>query len=192
MRTRWSQGATALEIARELGRGISRSSVLGKIRRLGIAALSPFGGGRDPRRVVGKIRRAPARATGYRIIDWRPRRDRPPPAWVAAAEPYVDDPLTDAGIPFSQRCSLLDLSECNCRWPVGEPGNAAFFYCGAEPVAGKPYCAAHCARAYRPPDEVVPRRPSARQRRCWAKNSGFWIRFSGETAAERKWGGEDQ
>ena len=148
--------------------------------------------GRDPRRVVGKIRRAPARATGYRIIDWRPRRDRPPPAWVAAAEPYVDDPLTDAGIPFSQRCSLLDLSECNCRWPVGEPGNAAFFYCGAEPVAGKPYCAAHCARAYRPPDEVVPRRPSARQRRCWAKNSGFWIRFSGETAAERKWGGEDQ
>ena len=35
-KARWSQGAFARQISRELGNGISRSSVLGKIHRLGI------------------------------------------------------------------------------------------------------------------------------------------------------------
>ncbi len=35
-----------------------------------------------------------------------------------------------------------------CSWPEGEPGTAAFRFCGRPAVAGKPYCAEHCARAY--------------------------------------------
>jgi hypothetical protein len=41
LRTRWSQGASAARIARELGAGISRSAVLGKLHRLSSAHLSP-------------------------------------------------------------------------------------------------------------------------------------------------------
>src|SRR3954471_22417775 len=41
LKVRWSQGVTAQRIARELGGGLSRSAVLGKIHRLGFAALSP-------------------------------------------------------------------------------------------------------------------------------------------------------
>ena len=41
LRTRWSQGASAARIARELGAGISRCAVLGKLHRLGSAHLSP-------------------------------------------------------------------------------------------------------------------------------------------------------
>ena len=41
LKARWSQGVTAQGIARELGGGISRSAVLGKIHRLGFAELSP-------------------------------------------------------------------------------------------------------------------------------------------------------
>ena len=37
---RWSEGASARQISRELGHGISRSAVLGLIYRLGIADLS--------------------------------------------------------------------------------------------------------------------------------------------------------
>src|SRR5438105_2275330 len=44
LQTRWSQGASARRIAGELGNGISRGSVLGKIGRLGIFDLSPHGG----------------------------------------------------------------------------------------------------------------------------------------------------
>ena len=35
-----------------------------------------------------------------------------------------------------------------CLWPIGDPGEADFHFCGAEAVAGKPYCSEHCARAY--------------------------------------------
>ena len=135
-------------------------------RRSAAGATRARGRGNPPR--AGALARISKSSTGARA------RDRPPPAWVAAAEPYVDDPLTDAGIPFSQRRSLLELSERTCRWPVGDPGSAAFFYCGAEPVAGKPYCAAHCARAYRPPDDATPRRPSARRRRAMLRYLGIW------------------
>jgi GcrA cell cycle regulator len=44
LKVRWSQGVTAQRIARELGGGISRSAVLGKIHRLGFAELSPVRG----------------------------------------------------------------------------------------------------------------------------------------------------
>jgi GcrA cell cycle regulator len=35
-----------------------------------------------------------------------------------------------------------------CLWPIGDPSTADFHFCGAEAVAGKPYCDEHCARAY--------------------------------------------
>jgi GcrA cell cycle regulator len=184
LRARWSQGASALQISRELGAEISRNSVLGKIHRLGIATLSPFGGGRGKRFANRKKHRA---AGGK-----RERPQRPLPAWVAAAEPYIDNPLVDADIPRSQRCSLLELSRATCRWPVGDPGGSDFFYCGAAPFADKPYCAAHCARAYRPPQDTTRRAPSARLRRAMLRYSGIatYIRLGGETAADRRWTGE--
>jgi len=35
-----------------------------------------------------------------------------------------------------------------CLWPIGDPGEADFHFCGAETVPSKPYCPEHCARAY--------------------------------------------
>lgn len=52
------------------------------------------------------------------------------------------------GIPFEQRRSLLELTDQTCRWPVGDPRDPEFFFCGAEPVIGHPYCPCHCALAY--------------------------------------------
>jgi GcrA cell cycle regulator len=49
VRRRWWQGASGAQIAGELGAGISRDAVLGKIRRLNIPRLSPSA----PRRATG-------------------------------------------------------------------------------------------------------------------------------------------
>lgn len=35
-----------------------------------------------------------------------------------------------------------------CLWPIGDPGDPDFHFCGAPALAGKPYCAEHCAKAY--------------------------------------------
>jgi len=158
---RWSEGASARQISRELGHGISRSAVLGLIYRLGIADLSPFGGrrGRRSNKKAAGANKAGAkkttRAKGARARKRSPAPRpvwtyrRPLPAWVGDANPYVDDPGIDAAIPHAQRRSLLELTDDTCRWPVGDPCAAGFFFCGAPPLPGKPYCAAHCARAER-------------------------------------------
>lgn len=44
--------------------------------------------------------------------------------------------------------TLLDLKLNSCRWPIGEPKDADFHFCGKDTVTGKPYCAEHCKVAY--------------------------------------------
>lgn len=40
-----------------------------------------------------------------------------------------------------------------CSWPEGDPGSEEFRFCGDRAVPGKPYCEAHCARAYVKPSK---------------------------------------
>ncbi|WP_282609969.1 GcrA family cell cycle regulator [Pelagibius sp. Alg239-R121] len=35
-----------------------------------------------------------------------------------------------------------------CLWPIGDPGDDDFHFCGEPAQSGKPYCSEHCARAY--------------------------------------------
>jgi GcrA cell cycle regulator len=189
LKARWSQGVPAGRIARELGHGVSRSAVLGKIHRLGIAELSPYAGGCGQR--PKEARRPPNHAHAHGVSGKHSYRQKPLPAWVTDATPYIDDPLVDTDIPPPQRRSFLELTSHTCRWPIGDPSNSDFFFCGAEPSQHKPYCAAHCARAYRPRQQMPRRAPSARRRRAMLKYRGIatYIKLGGETVAE--WAGEE-
>jgi GcrA cell cycle regulator len=35
-----------------------------------------------------------------------------------------------------------------CCWPIGDPSDASFHFCGEHVATGKPYCQRHCAVAY--------------------------------------------
>ena len=43
---------------------------------------------------------------------------------------------------------LIDLKINTCRWPIGDPKDEDFHFCGEQTVIGKPYCLAHCQEAY--------------------------------------------
>lgn len=58
--------------------------------------------------------------------------------------------VIDALIPAEQRRTIFELTADTCRWPVGDPCKPDFFYCGAGPARGFPYCAAHAMRAIEP------------------------------------------
>jgi GcrA cell cycle regulator len=62
---------------------------------------------------------------------------------------------------FGPACTLLALTAETCRWPVGDPGEADFVFCGAAPLKRYPYCLAHCLIAYRPDGEREPQRAAA-------------------------------
>ena len=52
-------------------------------------------------------------------------------------------------IPHKQdRVGIMELKLNTCRWPVGDPTDDDFHFCGKNTVMGKPYCAQHCAMAY--------------------------------------------
>lgn len=43
---------------------------------------------------------------------------------------------------------LVDLTSHSCRWPIGDPKDEDFHFCGQEAMLGKPYCEKHIAEAF--------------------------------------------
>ena len=84
----------------------------------------------------------------------------PPPEPVAAREPEPEpEPeLIENIIPIGQRRTLLELTEATCRWPIGDPSENEFHFCGRKPKSGSPYCEAHARKAYQPQQQRRDRR----------------------------------
>lgn len=51
---------------------------------------------------------------------------------------------------FVKRIGLLELTERVCKWPIGDPTEEDFAFCGLDAVPGKPYCSHHIAIAFQP------------------------------------------
>jgi len=47
-----------------------------------------------------------------------------------------------------ERIGIMELKLNTCRWPIGDPTEPDFHFCGKNTVMGKPYCHEHCALAY--------------------------------------------
>jgi GcrA cell cycle regulator len=157
----WQSGASgsliAAAINRDHGTAFSRNAVIGKINRLGLA-----------RRAVGVPRSAKPRAA-RRARPGDGRRAFPSPL-LRLARLTLDTAdrvaVDDIGPPVGRRCSLLELDDATCRWPVGDPRTPEFYFCGGKPLAGRPYCVHHAAVAYQPETECRhARRPVRRRRR---------------------------
>jgi GcrA cell cycle regulator len=140
LKLHFEAGLTCREIAAELG--VSRNAVIGKISRL---ALVRDNGG-DTRRVM----RADAGQPGARAA-------RPMPKLRRRILRAVQSEPTSTVVPLIEEtpanvengCSLFELTNERCRWPISTPGAADFCFCGSTPVDGLPYCAGHSRMAYR-------------------------------------------
>ena len=47
-----------------------------------------------------------------------------------------------------RKTSLMELTETTCKWPIGHPGDADFYFCGKASRPGVPYCPEHCLMAF--------------------------------------------
>jgi len=63
-----------------------------------------------------------------------------------------DDELSDSDVvvPIARRLSLLQLTENTCKWPIGDPLGADFYFCGTKTCEGSPYCSYHSKIAFQP------------------------------------------
>jgi GcrA cell cycle regulator len=141
----WADGLSASQIAAELG-GISRNSVIGKVHRLGLA-----GRAKSPASAMPRQRKPRSQGTVMRMS--RPTiRGNTVLAALQAFEPeFEPEPqVSENIIPIGQRCTILELGEGKCRWPIGDPSAADFFFCGGKTIEGLPYCGYHARIAYQP------------------------------------------
>ncbi|MBS7541034.1 GcrA family cell cycle regulator [Ancylobacter lacus] len=148
----WAEGLSASQIAAELG-GVTRNAVIGKVHRLGLSgrAKTAAAPAARPRSKTPPVRPQPTA---------QPVRPRPMVSGnnalavapdVEEAEPVATpDPVSATVVAMAQRCTILDLTEFSCRWPVGDPGKSDFYYCGSRTKTGLPYCAQHARIAYQP------------------------------------------
>jgi len=129
-------GLTCSQIAAEIG--VTRNAVIGKIHRLGLGPGRPAAA--PGRSCPPRARRRPfsPQRQFLRLIETQP--------------PGATDDVALGAMPVdsAQTCSLLELAERKCRWPLSEPGAADFAFCGNDAVAGFSYCAGHARMAYRP------------------------------------------
>ncbi len=131
LKSMWADGATGTEIAMAIP-GASRSSVIGKARRLKLQQRQARVAVRRPRPPHESAIRKKARHTPV-------KREAPPAVEPTGIEVIVDD------IPV---IPLLELTEHTCKWPVGDPWDPGFGFCGAPSMEAKPYCEFHSRRAY--------------------------------------------
>ena len=139
LREKWSYGKSCTVISRELnsqfGTKFTRNAVIGKVDRINL-----------PKR-VSVIRALFGRAQGT-----RKRHEPKPPKSPKVKLPtfYQARALADQEIPQAQRKTFFELGAHDCRFPVGEPGSADFFFCGGQAEDSQPYCTGHCVRAFIP------------------------------------------
>jgi hypothetical protein len=71
-------------------------------------------------------------------------KNRKPPTPVEE-KPLVEDPVVLEDGSFA---TLLTINGRMCRWPIGDPCENDFHFCGREPKEGSSYCEAHTRKAY--------------------------------------------
>ena len=166
----YQDGLTASKIAMELG-NVTRNAVIGKIHRLGLAnrteassatsetneeevneletqdASNGESGEASAEESTGPARKA--------IIP----ADQPLPPQPSANEVSEEALANIREVEQKARkLSLLELTERTCKWPVGDPATDDLWFCGLPAKPGKPYCEAHVAVAFQPPNSRRDRR----------------------------------
>lgn len=151
----WADGLSASQIAGELG-GVTRNAVISKVHRLGLSGRAKSPASPRPRKARGHpnmLRVSRPAMRGNTALSH---------AYEYDVEPEPE--MLDNVIPVGQRCSLLELKNETCRWPIGDPGTTDFFFCGGTAVLGFPYCAYHARISYQPSNARRDRRPPYRGR----------------------------
>jgi GcrA cell cycle regulator len=120
---------------------LSRNAIIGKLHRLGIG----------PNNRSGRPHSTKRRAA--------PRISQPRQSVEGLTLPDYCEPASIEHDTSQTRCTLLELTDSTCRWPIGHPGAEDFHFCGGPAALDlkQPYCSFHDRKAHQP---TTNRRPT--------------------------------
>ncbi len=136
----WLEGQSASQIAKQLGGGVTRNAVIGKVHRLGLSGRATPS---QPARAASTFRPARVRTT--------PPAQPSAPRRIEAAQPRPVAPAPS--LPSVQElpgtATVMTLGAHMCKWPIGDPSSSEFTFCGRRASEGV-YCVEHARVAYQP------------------------------------------
>ena len=127
----WIKGHSGSQIARMLGDGATRNSVLGKAFRLKLQA-----------RAVTKKTTPRANTEKDNSTEVKTQKLGRKAKFKAL--------LLDKNFEQENPKKLEELTDETCRWPLGHPYEKNFYFCGRKPIEKYPYCKLHVLYAFQP------------------------------------------
>lgn len=148
----WVDGLSASQIAKQLG-GVTRNAVIGKVHRLGLAGRATPS--RPIKRVVRVRPSVVAAPIATEITEVKEKIETkeaqtPPPITKSSTHETLVRVNNQARRQNGGNIGVLDLLPTMCKWPIGDPTDPDFGFCGSKIHGSWPYCKEHGEIAYQP------------------------------------------
>lgn len=134
----WDRGMTTGQIAKALN--VTKNSIIGKVHRLCLTARpSPI------KKVSSKSESKPSPNIKRSKAVKDTKIDKAEGKSLSQESPLdlsASLPVEETNIP------LVKLDNHTCRWPLGDPRDDDFCFCGKRVKTGQTYCEEHAAIAY--------------------------------------------
>ena len=136
LRRLWDKGLTASEIAKKLG--VTKNAIVGKVHRLCLKARpSPI---KTKDEEMKQVQETVAQKV---VVEAEIVEELPVEENVSETDSTSISTSNDGN-----KLKLVDLDSHTCRWPLGDPRDDDFGFCGKKVRAGQTYCDEHSAMAY--------------------------------------------
>lgn len=131
----WDRGMTTGQIAKALN--VTKNSIIGKVHRLCLTARpSP-------------IKKVPAKkAPAVKKESSKPVKESRKTSSTSLTKKEEKNTTEPASFVEETNIPLVKLDNHTCRWPLGDPRDDDFCFCGKKVKTGQTYCEEHSAVAY--------------------------------------------
>lgn len=158
----WHEGLTTGEIGKRLN--VSKNSIVGKVHRLGLSGRpSPI---KKKENSENSVKPAPVKEKEAKPV----KEEKAPVKVKAEKTEKIEEHVKEERVKTAQeekdekiatakgearfeaykqgKTMLTDLDNHTCRWPIGDPKDENFHFCGKKVKIGQTYCEEHSGIAY--------------------------------------------
>ena len=148
----WKKGLTTNEIAKELG--VSKNSIVGKVHRLNLTSRpSPIKKKDDETEVEVQSQETLTDVAPENVQKKAVKADTQKHKEPEKPQAEKQEKTAPASVSPKRGIKLSELDSHTCRWPLGDPKDDGFCFCGAKVRTGQTYCDEHAAIAYVKPNK---------------------------------------